>query len=367
MQDEDIEIQSIPSTSRFNTTGIWRDASGRILIPQNYRKQLIDAVHNLSHTGSKSTLKQLQISYSWPGITKDVKDFVKNCTDCQSSKITKHIKPPYKNLGNHPKFSAIHIDFVGPLPINKNKRFLVTIFDRGSRWFSAYPVSCATAENAANALISWVSDHGVPEIIISDRGTHFEANLFREVCAKLGIEKRRVTAFHPSANGAVERQHRRLKEALKSKSENAARNWLKHLPMILLGLRNSISEDTKCSAAQIVYGRQLNIPNFIFNQEYDVFRNPMPNRNFERKDEFVPESLKNCKYVWLKKPGILPSLARPYSGPYKVLSRNFVNHTMTIESRGLEETVTMERIKPAWNLEHLNAETNSIFRHVTFS
>ena len=53
----------------------------------------------------------------------------------------KHTKPPFKDLGCHDKFQTIHIDFVGPLPSNAGKQHLVTIFDRGTRWFSAYPTS----------------------------------------------------------------------------------------------------------------------------------------------------------------------------------------------------------------------------------
>ena len=347
-QEKDNDLQRL--SNRNCDSGVWRDSDGRLFVPTIYRHDLIDSIHNVSHSGVHSTTEQIRSNYIWPNMRKQIQMRVGSCTDCQSSKITKHIKPPYKSLGQHPKFSTIHIDFVGPLPINQNKRFLVTIFDRRTRWFSAYPTSSATAESATNALMLWVSDHGVPEIIISDRGSHFESKLFKELTKKLGIEKRRTTAFHPSTNGAVERQHRRLKDALKAKSNSAPRDWLKNLPLVLLGLRNAISKDTGQSSSQAVYGRQLNVPGCIFDDESCAENSSLPQRNFIRRDAFVPESMERCTQVWIGKHGIQPSLVRPYSGPYQVLKKNFDNHTLTVMLNGKSESISMERCKPVWSL-----------------
>ena len=356
-QDEDTDLHAIHPSLKSKISGVWRDSVGRLLVPKSFRNQIIQAVHSLAHAGVQSTLDQIQLSYSWPNIRKDVSSSVQQCADCQQSKITRHVKPPYKTLGEHPKFSAIHMDFVGPLPQNKGKRYLLTFFDRGSRWFSAIPASSCTAEVAADGLVKWVADYGVPEYVITDRGTHFESSLFREITQKLGITKHRTTAYHPISNGAVERQHRRLKEALKAKSENASRTWLKNLPLVLLGLRNAVSQDTGCSAAQAVFGRQLSIPNCVFDEKYDLSQHTLPTRNFERKDAYIPDKLKTCTHVWLRKTTVR-SLERPYVGPYKVESRNFDNHTIVLKVLGSCETVSMERVKPAWGIE--NSHTSSL-------
>ena len=349
-QDDDEELQSIDSTLKSNTSGVWRDSVGRLLVPKLFRHQIIQAVHSLAHPGIQSTLDQIQLSYSWPKIRNHVSSFVQQCTDCQQSKITRHVKPPYKPLGDHPKFSAVHMDFVGPLPQNKGKRYLLTFFDRGSRWFSAFPTSSCTADTAVDGLLKWVADYGVPDYIITDRGTHFEASIFREITQKLGTIKHRTTAYHPISNGAVERQHRRLKDALKAKSENAPRTWLKNLPLVLLGLRNAVSQDTGCSAAQAVFGRQLSIPNCVFDGEYDLLQYKPPTRKFDRKNAYIPIKLKTCTHAWLKKTTV-KSLERPYAGPYRIHSRNFKNHTLVLNIGNTFETVSMDRVKPAWGIE----------------
>ena len=182
----------------------------------------------------------------------------------------------------------------------------------------------------------------------------------------MGIEKRRVTAYHPSANGAVERQHRRLKEAFKAKSAAASRNWLRNLPLTLLGLRNAISKDTGISAAQAVFGRQLSIPGCVFDGVFDV-NDVKIRRDFERKDSNVPNALKICTHVWLRKSGSQPSMTRPYIGPFKVEHRCFETHTMIISTRDKKETVSMERIKPAWGVDDQQASPHALnTNHVTF-
>jgi len=47
--------------------------------------------------------------------------------------------------------------------------------------------------------------HGLPHDIITDRGTLFTSDLWKETIGKLGIEQRLSTAFHPQTDGQTER------------------------------------------------------------------------------------------------------------------------------------------------------------------
>ncbi len=57
----------------------------------------------------------------------------------------------------------------------------------------------------------------------------------------------------------VERLHRRLKDALRTRGANAS--WTAELPWVLLGLRLQPREDSNISPAQAVYGTPLVLPN----------------------------------------------------------------------------------------------------------
>jgi transposase InsO family protein len=74
----------------------------------------------------------------------------------------------------------------------------------------------------------------VPKTITSNRGPQFTSNLWSQLCSMLNIAHRQTTAYHPESNGAVERLHRRLKDAIRARA--AAATWAEELPFVLLGL-----------------------------------------------------------------------------------------------------------------------------------
>jgi transposase InsO family protein len=123
----------------------------------------------------------------------------------------------------------------------------------------AIPLKDMSAASCADALISgWVSRFGVPSLITSDRGTQFTSAVWEALCNKLGVAHTTTTAYHPQANGLVERAHRQLKEALRSRLAGAA--WPDHLPWALLGLRAAPKDDSNISSAELVYGAPLVLP-----------------------------------------------------------------------------------------------------------
>ena len=74
---------------------------------------------------------------------------------------------------------------------------------------------------------------GPPLYILSDKGTQFNSELLTNFTKFLGIHQIRTSSYNPKANGMVERAHRTLKAALRSRADD----WLEQLPYVLLGLR----------------------------------------------------------------------------------------------------------------------------------
>jgi hypothetical protein len=70
---------------------------------------------------------------------------------------------------------------------------------------------------------------------------------------------RQTTACHPESNGAVERLHCHLKDALRARIAMAT--WAKEIPWVLLGLHAQPREDTGLSPAEAVFGASIVLPN----------------------------------------------------------------------------------------------------------
>lgn len=158
------------------------------------------------------------------------------------------------------RFSQVHVDLVGPLPSSSHgHNYLMTMVDRATRWPEVVPLKDTSAETVVDTFVSaWVSRFGVPQVVISDRGSQFTSGVWDCMCQKLGVEHHRTTAYHPQSNGLVERFHRQLKDALRARSSGG--EWLEHLPFVLLGLRSAPKEMANISSAESAYGMPLALP-----------------------------------------------------------------------------------------------------------
>jgi transposase InsO family protein len=121
---------------------------------------------------------------------------------------------------------------------------------------AAEDVSAASCMEAF--LVTWVAGFGVPETITADRGSQFTSASWASICTRLGMRHAMTMAYHPHANGLVERAHRELKDALKARG--AATDWPAHLPWVLLGLHAAPKEISGVFSAEAMFGQQLVLP-----------------------------------------------------------------------------------------------------------
>ena len=176
------------------------------------------ACHDLDHAGQRETLHRARSSYSWPAMGKFVSKYVKTCHYCQSVKPRRRLVPKAKvfPVPDH-RFQHLHVDVVGPLPPSEGMSYILTIVDRKSRWLECIAMPAATSLNCCNAFIrGWLARYGACKTITSDNGNTFQANLWQDLAKVLGMEVNYVPRYHQSTNGAIERQHRTLKESLKA-------------------------------------------------------------------------------------------------------------------------------------------------------
>ena len=351
-----IPLPHSPSTIICDTS----NGHPRPILPVSLRKPIFMHFHCLSHPSIRSTIKLIADRYVWPSMNKDVRLWARSCLQCQRHKIYRHT---VSSPGHFPvpdtRFSHVHIDLVGPLPPSNGKTYIFTCVDRFTRWPMAIPISDISSESIAQVFLDhWISQYGVPHTVTTDRGAQFQSALFRDFTRLLGCEHIRTTAYHPAANGLVERFHRQLKASLRAHEDP---RWTERLPLTLLSIRSTIKEDLGCTAAELVYGTTLRLPGDLFQtpeastvspstyaerlRQYMAQTKPQPTRQHAWSAK-VPHDLHTCSHVFVRCDATRRPLQAPYTGPYRVISRS--DKFFVLDRNGRQDTVSIDRLKPAY-------------------
>ena len=250
-------------------------------MPSSFRQEVFRVLHSLSHPGIRATQRLIVARFVWPHVNTDVRNWAQSCLQCQRSKVQRHTSTPSGTfVAPDVGFDHVHMDIVGPLPVSQGFRYLLTVVDRFTRWPEAVPLMDITATSVARAFVfGWVSRFVVPSVPTTDRGRQFESTLLRELNCLLGCTRIRTTAYHPSANGLVERFHRQMKASLKACT--ATTGWLNSLPLVIdIRVKGfSINTASRADSAMLLLLRPLIIFEMKVRASYVEPMTTEPNQN----------------------------------------------------------------------------------------
>ena len=124
------------------------------------------------------------------------------------------------------------MDFIVDLPKSKDLTCIMVVVDRLTKMAHFIPFRCLpTAAIAADAILSTIFRlHGLPESIISDRGSQFTSAFWNRLCSLYDIEHSLSTANHPQTDGQTERVNAILEQYLRCFINERQNNWADLLP-----------------------------------------------------------------------------------------------------------------------------------------
>ena len=197
-----------------------RQSQGRVKVWENQARQawIPDAETTLKrrayalahqgiagHRGRKATMDILASRFFWTDMEKEAECWRDECLHCIKLASGDMVPRPLGSqlLAEKPG-EIISADYIKMDTSRTGYKYVLMIVDRLSRLVWFVPTVGATAIAAARALIRWSSQHGLPAWLISDGGSHFNNDVFKELTKMLGIEHHITLAYCPWSNGSVE-------------------------------------------------------------------------------------------------------------------------------------------------------------------
>nr|XP_053605830.1 uncharacterized protein K02A2.6-like [Plodia interpunctella] len=202
-----------------------------------------------------------------------VKKYIKNCLNCIY----------YKNKGGPkegelyplPKyaqpFHTLHADHLGPFveTVNGNK-YLLVVVDAFTKFVFIEAVKSTRTSDLLEQLDNITKTFGNPKRIISDSGTCFTSNEYRQYCANKNIRAHIVATGMPRSNGQVERFNKTVLESLKTIGANTTDNrWDQYVKIVQQGLNSTIHKTINAIPSEVLLGYRLRIDSDSLEPELD--------------------------------------------------------------------------------------------------
>lgn len=125
--------------------------------------------------------------------------------------------------------------------------------------------------------------HGIPEVLVSDRGPQFTFRVRREFCASLGAKVSLTSGYHLQSNGQAERANQELEATLRCVASSNQTIWSEELPWIEYAHNSLTSSATGRSPFEASLG----------------FQQPLfPSVEDEHSVPSVQTHLRRCRRVW---------------------------------------------------------------------
>ena len=254
----------------------------RLIIPIDCQEQVLSELH-VGHQGIVKMKGLARSHVWWPGMDKQIENYVRSCQACQSTCNQPPVVPLHPWPWSISPWERIHVDFAGPF---LGSMFLVLV-DSHSKWMEVEPMETTTTERTVEGLRALFARYGFPKCLVSDNGPQFVSKEFAEFLAANGVRHIRSAPYHPATNGAAERFVQTFKQALRA-GKNDRGNVRQKLAQFLMMYRNTPHATTRVSPAELFLKRRAHT-------RLDGMRPASSNHVYEKQMEQKGNHDKRCR------------------------------------------------------------------------
>lgn len=243
---------------------LFRDDGGdvRLVVPKSMAYQVIRQAHARGHFAASKTEAIVKRDYWIANLREKTEKVVRNCIDCILAEKKQGRQEGFLNTidkGDIP-LDTYHVDHLGPLASTKKSyRHIFVVVDSFTKFTWLYATKSTSTAEVIDRLHKQSVIFGNPRRVVSDRGTAFTSNDFKEYCRHENIQHVLTTTGIPRANGQVERVNRTLIPLLTKLSSPKSDEWYKHLSIAQQYLNTTPHRSTGTTPFQLLFGVQAKL------------------------------------------------------------------------------------------------------------
>jgi transposase InsO family protein len=235
----------------------------KMVVPNSdtLRYKILEFAHDSTvagHPGRAKTYEIVQRAYYWPGMHDFVRRYVQGCQTCIRGKASHRQKQGVLRPMPIPmrRWRDISIDFVVDLPNSNGYTNIMVIVDRLTKLRHLIALESLDVETVVDAFIKNVFKlHGLPDTIVSDRGSQFVSTFWKTLCTRLKIEARLSTAHHPETDGQTENANSIMEQYLRMYCSYLQDDWERWLSLAEFSANNTKNESTGVTPFYATYGQ----------------------------------------------------------------------------------------------------------------
>ncbi|CAG5897368.1 unnamed protein product [Menidia menidia] len=235
------------------------------VVPASMVPELLQQLHGgpaAAHFSAERVWEKARQSCYWPFMLRDIRRWCEQCRACQTRRSpVPGPKAPMGGAQVSRPLQRVAADILELPMTSRGNRYILVVEDYFTKFVSLYALPNQTAHSVARCLFEdYVLVHGVPEILHSDQGRQFEAEVIQILCQRLGIKKTRTTAYNPKSDGMVERHNRTLIDQLAKLLLSHGGEWDTYVKHVAFAYNTSKHSSTRFTPFYLMHGREARVP-----------------------------------------------------------------------------------------------------------
>ena len=228
----------------------------RIIIPKALQNVILLKLH-ASHQGTEKTKLLARSAFYWRDLNRDIDNVTKSCSICQEPQ-SKQAKEPLMPTEIPPRpWHTVGSDL---FYLDGSEYLLVADYYSKFTFAGKILPGKSTSKTVIELMKQIFSEHGIPHVVWSDNGPHYNCYSFTEFAQQYGFKHVTSSPHFPSSNGFIESPVKTTKKTLKKAKATNSDPYL-----ALMCLRSSTIDGKLPSPAELLLGRPLqdNLPRRI--------------------------------------------------------------------------------------------------------